>query len=203
MQPLRLEKIAMKVVVSHGCWETDDIPNTILPEVLTKEENFRDRMTGSRYLEPDDSYRVYDVDWFRGTWTFTYRSSGIHYVSRPIPVTKAEVRSNGPTSLSSEWSRFFGLEMTAARYLDFEIDKVDADFEEGQAVFGGKLPAHLYSGDHDGGRFETTLRFSPDGQRLCIVTTEDTFGNIRIADKWLETVHWPTLDPYMLSYQYR
>ena len=58
MQPLRLEKIAMKAVVSHGCWETDDIPNTILPEVLTMEENFRDRMTGSRYLEPDYSYRL-------------------------------------------------------------------------------------------------------------------------------------------------
>ena len=42
-QPLRLEKIAMKAVVSHGCWETDNIPNTILPEPLTMEENYRDR----------------------------------------------------------------------------------------------------------------------------------------------------------------
>ena len=199
MQPSRLEKIAMKAVVSYGCWESDDIPNTILAEVLTMEENFRDRMTGSRYSDPDIPYRVYDVDWLRGTWIFTSRA-GSSGPSMPIQVTKAEVRSNGPTSLSSEWSRFFGLEMTAASYLDFEIDKVDADFEEGQAVFGGKLPAYLYSGDHDGGRFETTLRFSPDGQRLRIVTTEDTFGNIRIADKWLETVHWPTLDPYMLGY---
>ena len=198
MQPLRLEKIAMKAVVSYGCWESDDIPNTILAEVLTMEENFRDRMTGSRYSDPDTPYRVYDVDWLRGTWIFTSRA-GSSGPSMPIQVTKAEVRSNGPTSLSSEWSRFFGLEMTAASYLGFEIDKMDADFDEGQAVFGGAIPA--YPGwVHDAERFETTLCFSPDGHRVRIVTTRDTLGKTRIADKMLETVHWPTLDPYMLGY---
>lgn len=198
MQPLRLEKIAMKAVVSYGCWESDDIPNTILAEVLTMEENFRDRMTGSRYSDPDTPYRVYDVDWLRGTWIFTSRA-GSSGPSMPIQVTKAEVRSNGPTSLSSEWSRFFGLEMTAASYLGFEIDKMDADFDEGQAVFGGAIPP--YPGwVHNVERFETTLCFSPDGHRVRIVTTRDTLGKTRIADKMLETVHWPTLDPYMLGY---
>ena len=198
MQPLRLERMAMKALVSYGCWETDDIPITILPELLTMEENFRDRMTGSRYSDPDTPHRVYDVDWFRGTWIFTYRA-GSSGPSMPVPVIKEEVRSNGPTSLSSGWSRFFGLEMTAASYLGFEIDKVDADFDKGQAVFRGTIPA--YPGwVHNADRFATTLRFSPNGQILHIVTTRETFGNIRIADKRLETVHWPTLDPYMLSY---
>ena len=87
--------------------------------------------------------------------------------------------------------------MTAASYLGFEIDKVDANFEEGLAVFGGTIP--IYPGwVHNVDWFETTLPFSPNGQRLHIVTTRETFGNIRI--KGLETVHWATLDPYMLSY---
>ena len=79
MQPESLEQMAMKAVIKFGCWAPGDVPHTLGRRLVSMEDDICDRMTGSGYgyFNPF-IVKEYDVNWFRGSWTFTLRHGSTH-----------------------------------------------------------------------------------------------------------------------------
>ena len=196
MQPETLEQMAMTAVIKSGYWASEDVPHELHHRLVRLEDDICERMTGSgySYFNPD-FLKEYDMNWFRGCWTFVLRHGSAYNFAEE----NVEIRDGRDTFLSVDWAELFGVEGTPADIFGFRVKKFDIDVNGRKVTFYGEIPSAMRYGE-ESTRFRTVFNFSQMGYTLMIETSQldhETDLFITIMERYLEqpsALYFPMVD---------
>ena len=127
-----LRQRCMSFVVKHGLWQDEILPEQLLKDIRTMDNEITRVLSGRRYYQYHEADSVeFDIVWSGGKWGFDLRNAGRNTAS-------VSVGACAPSVMTEVWAALFGLdEAGIGGDGSFKIEEFKMDTRQRKVTFHG------------------------------------------------------------------